>query len=127
MIYGDVVQRAHCFASRYLMPIVHQNNGLQPKLLALSLANKKTQTDISEPAIFHEYWSENFLVQQPSFYHLYGDFRYNNNVMAESNDCIGGLLHLGLNFILFRTLLHLGPNVIKFRTKCHYIQDRYYI
>ena len=29
------------------------------------------------------------------------------------------LLHLGLNFITFRTLLHLGPNVITFRTLLH--------
>ena len=36
------------------------------------------------------------------------DVRHDNNALQESNDCIGGLLHLGLNFITFRTLLHLG-------------------
>ena len=44
------------------------------------------------------------------------DVRHDNNALQESNDCIGGLLHLGLNFITFRTLLHLGPYVITFRT-----------
>ena len=47
------------------------------------------------------------------------DVRHDNNALQESNDCIGGLLHLGLNFITFRTLLHLGPNVITFRTLLH--------
>ena len=36
------------------------------------------------------------------------DVRHDNNAQQESNDCIGGLLHLGLNVITFRTLLHLG-------------------
>ena len=44
------------------------------------------------------------------------DVRHNNNALQELNDCIRGLLHLGLNVITFRTLLHLGPNVITFRT-----------
>ena len=44
---------------------------------------------------------------------------YNNNALKELNDCIGGLLHLGLNVITFRNLLHLGPNVITFRTLLH--------
>ena len=44
------------------------------------------------------------------------DVRHNNNALKELNDCIGGLLHLGLNVITFRSLLHLGPNVITFRT-----------
>ena len=47
------------------------------------------------------------------------DVLHDNNALQESNDCIGGLLHLGLNFITFRTLLHLGPNVITFRTLLH--------
>ena len=47
------------------------------------------------------------------------DVRHDNNALQESNDCIGGLLHLGLNFITFRTLLHLVPNVITFRTLLH--------
>ena len=47
------------------------------------------------------------------------DVRHNNNALKELNDCIGGLLHLGLNVITFRTLLHLGPNVITFRTLLH--------
>ena len=47
------------------------------------------------------------------------DVRHNNNALQESNDFIGGLLHLGLNVITFRTLLHLGPNVISFRTLLH--------
>ena len=29
-------------------------------------------------------------------------------MLAQLNDCIGGLLHLGPNVITFRTLLHLG-------------------
>ena len=36
------------------------------------------------------------------------DVRHNNNALKELNDCIEGLLHLGLN-------------VITFRTKCYYI------
>ena len=47
------------------------------------------------------------------------DVRHNNNALQELNDCIRGLLHLGLNVITFRTLLHLGPNVITFRTLLH--------
>ena len=37
-------------------------------------------------------------------------------MLAQLNDCIGGLLHLGPNVITFRALLHLGPTVITFRT-----------
>ena len=40
-------------------------------------------------------------------------------MLAQSNGCIGGLLHLGPNVITFRALLHLGPNVITFRTLLH--------
>ena len=40
-------------------------------------------------------------------------------MLAQLNDCTGGLLHLGPNVITFRTLLHLGPNVITFRTLLH--------
>ena len=47
------------------------------------------------------------------------DVRHNNNALKELNNCIRGLLHLGLNVITFRTLLHLGPNVITFRTLLH--------
>ena len=47
------------------------------------------------------------------------DVRHNNNALKEFNDCIGGLLHLGLNVIILGTLLHLGPNVITFRTLLH--------
>ena len=47
------------------------------------------------------------------------DVRHNNNALQELNDCIRGLLHLGLNVITFRTLLHLGPNIITFRTLLH--------
>ena len=65
-IWRGIGQRTHCFASFHLMPIVHQYNGLQPMLLHLSPANKKTLIDISEPAMWHEYWSEGFLVQQLS-------------------------------------------------------------
>ena len=35
-------------------------------LLDLSLAHKKTLIDIREPAILHDYWSEDSLVQQLS-------------------------------------------------------------
>ena len=41
------------------------------------------------------------------------------SILAQLNDCIGGLLHLGPNVITFRALLHLGPNVITFRTLSH--------
>ena len=37
-------------------------------------------------------------------------------MLAQLNDCIGGLLHLGPNVITFRALLHLRPNVVTFRT-----------
>ena len=47
------------------------------------------------------------------------DVRHNNNALQELNDCIRGLLHLGLHVITFTTLLHLGPNVITFRTSLH--------
>ena len=57
---------AHCFASFHLMPIVHQYNGLQLMFLFLSMANEKKLIDISEPAMWHEYWSEEFPVQQLS-------------------------------------------------------------
>ena len=54
-----------------------------------------------------------FLVQQLSLEHLNVDVHHSNNALKELNDCIGGLLHLGLNVITFRT--------ISFRTKCYYI------
>ena len=41
---------------------------------------------------------------------------FNISMLAQLNDCIGGLLHLGPNVITFRALLHLGPNVITSRT-----------
>lgn len=47
------------------------------------------------------------------------DVRHDNNALQESNDCIGGLLHLGLNVVAFGTLLHLGPNVVAFGTLLH--------
>ena len=47
------------------------------------------------------------------------DVLHNNNALKELNNCIGGLLHLGLNVITSRTLLHIGPNVITFRTLLH--------
>ena len=47
------------------------------------------------------------------------DVRHNNNALKELNNCIGGLLHLGLNVITSTTLLHIGPNVITFRTLLH--------
>ena len=37
-------------------------------------------------------------------------------MLAQLNDCIGGLLHLGPNVITFRALLHLIPNA---RTLLH--------
>ena len=43
-------------------------------------------------------------------------------MLAQLNDCIGGLLHLGPNVITFRALLHLGPNVITVRTLLHLAQ-----
>ena len=41
---------------------------------------------------------------------------FNISMLAQLNDCIGGLLHLGPNVITFRASLHLGPNVMTFRT-----------
>ena len=40
-------------------------------------------------------------------------------MLAQLNDCIGALLHLGPNVITFRASLHIGPNVIIFRTLLH--------
>ena len=40
-------------------------------------------------------------------------------MLAQLNDCIGGLLHLGPNVITFRASLHLGPNFMTFRTLLH--------
>ena len=40
-------------------------------------------------------------------------------MLAQLNDCIGALLHLGPNVITVRALLHLGPDVITFRTLLH--------
>ena len=40
-------------------------------------------------------------------------------MLAQLNDCIGALLHLGPNVITFRASLHLGPNVITFRNSLH--------
>ena len=93
-------------------------------LFELSLTNKNTLIDISEPAMWHEYWSEDIFVQQLSLQHLNMDLRYDNNALAELNDCTRGLnvvtfttlLHLGPKSITSRTLLHLDPNVIPFRT-----------
>ena len=81
-----------------------------------SLANKKTLININEPAIYREYWSEDSSMQQPSLKHLTVNVRYNNNALTELNDCIGSLLHLGLNVVTFRTSLNLGSNVITSRT-----------
>ena len=58
-------------------------------------------------------------MQQLSLQHLNANVRYNSNALKEYNDCIGGLLHLGLSVITLRTLLHLGPNIITFRTLLH--------
>ena len=59
-----------------------------------------------------------FLVQQLSLTSQCGCHQ-NNNALKELNNCIGGLLHLGLNVITSRTLLHIGANVITFRTLLH--------
>ena len=75
--------------------------------------------DISEPLNVTCILVSGFLMQQLSLQHLNVDVRHNINGLKELNDCIGGLLHLGLNVITFRTLLHLGPNVITFRTLLH--------
>ena len=61
-------------------------------LLFLSMVDEKKLIDISEPAMWHEYWSEEFPVQQLSLWHL--------NV--ELNDCIGSLLRLGPNVNIFK-------------------------
>ena len=77
-----------------------------------SLANKKTLINISEPAICHEYWSEDSLVQHLSLKQFNVNVHYNNDTLAQLNDCTEALLHLGLK------LSHL---------RLYYIQDRYYI
>ena len=82
--------------------IFHQHNGLRAMLLDLCLANKKTLIDISEPVMTCILVS-GILVQQLTLQHLNVDVRHNNNALKEINDCIGGLLHLGLNVITFRT------------------------
>ena len=41
------------------------------------------------------------------------------SMLAQLNDCIGCLLHLGPYGITLRALLHLGPNVITIRTLLH--------
>ena len=46
-------------------------------------------------------------MQQLSLKHLNVDVRYNNNALAELNDCSGGLLHLGPSVITFRNLLYI--------------------
>ena len=45
------------------------------------------------------YTGQRFLVQQLSLLQLIIDVRHNNNALKELNDCIGGLLHLGLYYI----------------------------
>ena len=47
---------------------------------------------------------------------------FNTSILAQLNDCIGGLLHLGPNIITFRAWLHLGPNVITFWTLLQLVQ-----
>ena len=47
------------------------------------------------------------------------DVCYNSNALAQLNDCVGGLFHLGPNATTFGTLLQLGPNVFIFRTLLH--------
>ena len=66
--------------------------------------NKKTLIDISEPAICYEYWSEDSLMQQLLLKHLNVNVRCNNNVLAQLDDCIEGLLRLEPNVITYRTL-----------------------
>ena len=76
-------------------------------LLDLSPSNKKTLNDISEPAMWHEYWSEGFLVQQLSLKHLNMDVRYNMTMHWRSLTIVleayhiydQMLLHLGLYYI----------------------------
>ena len=76
-------------------------------LLDLSPSNKKTLNDISEPAMWHEYWSEGFLVQQLSLKHLNMDARYNMTmhwrgltIVLEAYHIYDQmLLHLGLYYI----------------------------
>ena len=98
------------FASVNLMPKAHQYheygfvaNVSQPT----SLANKKTLINISEPAISMNIGQRILWCNSCHF---------DISILAQLNDYIGGLLHLGPNVITFRALLHLGPNVIKFRT-----------
>ena len=71
-------------------------------LLELILATKKTLIDI----MWHVYWSAVFSVQKLSLQHLSVDIRHNNNALKELNDCIGGLLHLGLDVITLEGASH---------------------
>ena len=92
-IWRGIGQRTHCFASCHLLPIVRQYNGLQPMLLYLSVTNKKTLIDISEPAMWHE------------------DFCHFNISMW--------VRRLHWRLITFKTLFHLGPNLITFSSLWH--------
>ena len=47
-------------------------------------------------------------------------------MLAQLNDCIGGLLHLGPNVITFRTLLHLGQ-LLHLGLQHRYETNRYQI
>ena len=108
-IKRGIGQRSHCFdvcrfdAKSTSIYIRFVTNACR----STSLANKKTLNNISEPAICHEYWSEDSLMQQPSLKHLNLNVRYNNNALVQLNDCIEVLLHLVPNVIRFRTLLNL--------------------
>ena len=84
-------------------------------LLDVSLANKKTLIDISEPAMWHEYWWEDCLLQQLLL------------SRPLQQQCIGGVKRLHWSLIKFRAncLLHLGINVITFRTSFHLGQSLY--
>ena len=66
--------------------------------------NRKTLIDMSEPAICYEYWSEDSLMQQLLLKHLNVNVRCNNNVLAQLDNCIEGLLRLEPNVITYRTL-----------------------
>ena len=64
----------------------------------LCLASKNTLIDISESVMWHVYWSAVWC-NSCHFNFNKVDVPHNNNALKELNDCIEGLLHLGLYYI----------------------------
>ena len=75
----------------------------------LCLASKRTPIDISEPVVWHVYWSAVFRCNSCHF-NISRWRRHINNALKELKDCIRGLLHLGPNVITFRTVITFRPS-----------------